>query len=149
MSMEGYQERSRQKAKLVDEYQLKATRQLNEEKRQIELEFDAKRKQLEQDSRISETQFTALERVLAEIKALKERIKAQVSQKVEIESEISEMQYVSSKLEIKASSMKQRHIASEAKVEANLKNEFEKSKVELEYIEEQLANAGKSSLFIY
>ena len=77
-----------------------------------------------------------MERVLAEIKALKERIKAQVSQKVEIESEISEMQYVSSKLEIKASSMKQRHIASEAKVEANLKNEFEKSKVELEYIEE-------------
>ena len=47
MSLEGYQERSRQKAKLVDEYQLKATRQLNEEKRQIELEFDAKRKQLE------------------------------------------------------------------------------------------------------
>lgn len=48
-------------------------------------------------------------------------------------------------MEIKATSMKQRHIASEAKVEANLKNEFEKSKQELEYIEEQLANARKSS----
>ena len=73
-----------------------------------------------------------MERVLNEIEVVKHRMLELGGDKALLEDQISETQFQRSKLEQKIHMEKQKQIHDGAKLETNLKNEFEKNKLDLE-----------------
>ena len=124
----------------VDKHKLTSGKAMQEDRRQIEAEYEKKIDEIQQERSLSYNQYTTMEKVLEEIRVVTEHIKHLKQSRSVYEDEISDMQFQRANMEIKAHTLKQKQIQNGVKLEADLKNEFEQKKQELEELQERLTD---------